>query len=138
MTEHKPQRRDKRFRTQLPVRTRINGRLLSLMTDDESYRGMFLCSESPPPVRQLIRIETILPPNNVPFATLLRDGHFAPPADLQDALGPTRDSVAYCGSGISACVLIAAAAAAGQPLPRLYPGSWSEWSQAIAAPGGNR
>ena len=76
--------------------------------------------------------------DNVPFATLLRDGHFAPPAELQDALGPTGDAVAYCGSGISACVLIAAAAAAGQPLPRLYPGSWSEWSQAIAAPRGNR
>jgi Tfp pilus assembly protein PilZ len=66
---HKPERRDKRFRTQLPVRTRINGRLLSLLTDDVSFRGMFLCTESPPPVRQLIRIETILPPNNVPFAT---------------------------------------------------------------------
>ncbi|HKE13722.1 MAG TPA: PilZ domain-containing protein, partial [Kofleriaceae bacterium] len=67
--QHKPQRRDKRFRTQLPVRTRINGRLQSLFTDDVSYRGLFLCTESPPPVRQLIRIETILPPNNVPFAT---------------------------------------------------------------------
>ncbi len=67
--EHKPQRRDKRYRTQLPVRTRINGRRLSLFTDDVSFRGMFLCTEAPPPVRQLIRIETILPPNNVPFAT---------------------------------------------------------------------
>lgn len=67
--EHKPQRRDKRYRTQLPVRTRINGRRLSLYTDDVSFRGMFLCTEVPPPVRQLIRIETILPPNNVPFAT---------------------------------------------------------------------
>jgi uncharacterized protein (TIGR02266 family) len=67
--QHTPQRRDKRFRTQLPVRTRIGGRRLALFTDDVSYRGMFLCTETPPPVRQLIRIETILPPNNVPFAT---------------------------------------------------------------------
>jgi PilZ domain len=69
VSEHKPERRDKRFRTQLPVRTRINGRLHSLFTNDVSYRGMFLCTEAPPPVRQLIRIETILPPGNVPFAT---------------------------------------------------------------------
>ncbi|HWM85109.1 MAG TPA: PilZ domain-containing protein [Kofleriaceae bacterium] len=70
MTEQqKPQRRDKRYRTQLPVRTRIGGRLHALLTDDVSYRGLFLCTEKPPPVRQLIRIETILPPNNVPFAT---------------------------------------------------------------------
>lgn len=41
----------------------------SLFTEDVSFRGLFLCIESPPPVRQLIRIETVLPPNNVPFAT---------------------------------------------------------------------
>jgi thiosulfate/3-mercaptopyruvate sulfurtransferase len=75
---------------------------------------------------------------NVPFATLLRDGRFAPADELQRALGATDDAIAYCGSGISACVLIAAAAAARQPVPRLYPGSWSEWSQAIATPRGNR
>jgi thiosulfate/3-mercaptopyruvate sulfurtransferase len=76
---------------------------------------------------------------NVPFATLMNAGRFAAPADLRAAIGPTGDAIAYCGSGISACVLIAAAAAAGEPLPRLYPGSWSEWSQTIAASrGGNR
>jgi len=67
--EHKPQRRDKRYRTRLPVRTRIAGRLHALFTEDVSFRGLFVCTDAPPPVRQLIRIETILPPNNVPFAT---------------------------------------------------------------------
>jgi thiosulfate/3-mercaptopyruvate sulfurtransferase len=69
--------------------------------------------------------------DNVPFATLMRAGRFAPPEELNKALGDTGDAVAYCGSGISACVLIAAAAHAGGPLPRLYPGSWSEWSRAM-------
>lgn len=64
-----PQRRDKRYRTRLPIRTRIGGRVLSLFTEDVSFRGLFLCTETPPPVRQLIRIETILPPGSTPFAT---------------------------------------------------------------------
>ena len=42
--------------------------------------------------------------------------------------------VAYCGSGVTACHLILAAARGGRPLPRLYPGSWSEWCADPARP----
>ena len=42
--------------------------------------------------------------------------------------------VAYCGSGVTACHLILAAAIVGRPLPRLYPGSWSEWCADPARP----
>ena len=38
------------------------------------------------------------------------------------------DTVMYCGSGVSACHNILAAVHAGYARPRLYPGSWSEWS----------
>ena len=38
------------------------------------------------------------------------------------------DVVFYCGSGVSACHNLLAAVHAGYPLPRLYAGSWSEWS----------
>ena len=33
----------------------------------------------------------------------------------------------YCGSGVTACVNVLAMDEAGYQLPRLYPGSWSDW-----------
>ncbi len=36
--------------------------------------------------------------------------------------------VVYCGSGVTACVDLLELALAGRPDARLYPGSWSEWS----------
>jgi len=41
---------------------------------------------------------------------------------------PAGELVAYCGSGITACVTLHRAWLAGRE-GRLYPGSWSEWSQ---------
>ena len=41
---------------------------------------------------------------------------------------PDGDLVAYCGSGVTACVLVHRLALTGRAA-RLYPGSWSEWEQ---------
>lgn len=49
-------------------------------------------------------------------------------AQLNTLLPRAERTIAYCGSGISACQIILAYAIAGQPWPRLYPGSWSAWS----------
>jgi len=46
-----------------------------------------------------------------------------PPAEL-----PEGDVVAYCGSGVTACVMLHRLALAGRE-GSLYPGSWSEWEQ---------
>jgi thiosulfate/3-mercaptopyruvate sulfurtransferase len=46
-----------------------------------------------------------------------------PPAEV-----PLGELVAYCGSGITACVTLHRAWLAGRE-GRLYPGSWSEWSK---------
>jgi len=41
---------------------------------------------------------------------------------------PAGELVAYCGSGVTSCVVLHRLALAGRE-GRLYPGSWSEWEQ---------
>jgi len=50
--------------------------------------------------------------------------------EFEEILGHTKseDAVFYCGSGVTACHNLLAAAHAGLNLPKLYAGSWSEWS----------
>ena len=56
-------------------------------------------------------------------------GYFLPAEQLVQLFSPWsgRETACYCGSGISACQSILAMVLAGLPLPKLYPGSWSEW-----------
>jgi thiosulfate/3-mercaptopyruvate sulfurtransferase len=49
---------------------------------------------------------------------------FPPPPDV---LGTRRTPVASCGSGVTACTLLLALAAAGRDDGLLYAGSWSDW-----------
>ena len=61
------------------------------------------------------------PPGRIPGALS------APWAEPQPEL-PEGDLVAYCGSGVSACVVLHRALLHGRE-GKLYPGSWSEWSK---------
>ncbi|HSH57418.1 MAG TPA: sulfurtransferase [Halomonas sp.] len=65
---------------------------------------------------------------------LEKDGRFKSPERLAAELPQADEVVAYCGSGVTACHTILAYAVAGRPLPRLYPGSWSEWIRDPARP----
>lgn len=60
---------------------------------------------------------------NVPFGTL--GGGQVPPEDLLEA----DEIVAYCGSGVTACVVLHALHRAGRSDARLYAGSYGEWSR---------
>ncbi|MCA1770002.1 MAG: sulfurtransferase [Halomonas sp.] len=61
-------------------------------------------------------------------------GRFKSATQLAAELPQADEVIAYCGSGVTACHTILAYAVAGRPLPRLYPGSWSEWIRDPARP----
>lgn len=70
---------------------------------------------------------------NAPWASVLgADGRFRSPDELRthfESLGATGGStIAYCGSGVSACMNLLAMERAGLTPPRLYVASWSGWS----------
>jgi thiosulfate/3-mercaptopyruvate sulfurtransferase len=68
---------------------------------------------------------------------LAADGGFKSAAALRSewqALTASGDPVHYCGSGVTACHNLLAAAHAGLGLGTLYAGSWSEWSSDPARP----
>lgn len=73
---------------------------------------------------------------NIPFKdNLQQDGTFKNPGQLRAmyepilAPTPSEKAVVHCGSGVTACHTLLAIDYAGLPLPKLYVGSWSEWSR---------
>lgn len=73
---------------------------------------------------------------NIPFTTNLNElGEYLSPGELEAKYtkafeGLNADQVIiHCGSGITACHTLLAMAAAGLGIPKLYVGSWSEWSR---------
>lgn len=78
---------------------------------------------------------------NHPSSSLLgANGCFLAADELRTALLRTLDGVdgertiAYCGSGVTACHMLLAMEHAGLRGGRLYPGSWSEWSRNPSRP----
>lgn len=70
---------------------------------------------------------------NIPFAENLDgEGFYIAPEKLREkytkAADGKRNIIVHCGSGVTACHTLLAFDYAGLEMPRLYVGSWSEWS----------
>ncbi len=76
------QPRDKRYRFQLPVIIRVGQATWNAVTQDVSYRGMFVRAEALPALRQLVKIEAILPPDRATFVTHAMSVHNLAPERL--------------------------------------------------------
>jgi Tfp pilus assembly protein PilZ len=57
MSDWQVPRREHRYRFQIPVTLRTAQRAVPLMTEDISFSGMFLRTDTPPPLRGLIKLE---------------------------------------------------------------------------------
>ncbi len=73
---------------------------------------------------------------NVPLSENLNDQGFFKSAEVlkkmyQNSIGATSPNhvIVHCGSGVTACHTLLAMDYAGLPIPKLYVGSWSEWSR---------
>ncbi|MEO5910300.1 MAG: sulfurtransferase [Pelobium sp.] len=73
---------------------------------------------------------------NIPFSTnLTEEGMFLSPSELKlkyetiFAENTAENIIVHCGSGVTACHSLLAIAYAGLAIPKLYVGSWSEWSR---------
>ncbi|APD94227.1 sulfurtransferase [Alteromonas mediterranea] len=69
---------------------------------------------------------------NVPFDTLLKNGHFLPVSELKNVFQGARIDlrkpiICTCGSGVTACIIGVAALMCGATQVSVYDGSWSEW-----------
>ncbi|OBB06274.1 thiosulfate sulfurtransferase [Mycobacteriaceae bacterium 1482268.1] len=115
------------------------GALPTLTADEAATAGNLLDARAPERFRG--DVEPIDPvaghipgARNVPSTSLLADdGTFLTEPELEEFIGETADVGAYCGSGVTASVLVAALATLGVDAA-LYPGSWSEWSSEGSRP----
>lgn len=73
---------------------------------------------------------------NIPFTENLdENGLFLPPNELKEKYKKIfqdvkpENIIVHCGSGVTACHSLLAIAYAAMEIPKLYVGSWSEWSR---------
>jgi Tfp pilus assembly protein PilZ len=125
-------RRDTRYRVQIPLVLRCGGRTQKLVTEDVSFRGLFARTDTPPVLRQLIRIEAELPPAGVPFASHGMSVYVIEPANAEGrvpgvgiqfyAMGPERTKwEAFINHVRTSAEIVPPAEDAVAPVRRIFP-----------------
>jgi thiosulfate/3-mercaptopyruvate sulfurtransferase len=97
---------------------------------DARSSGRFTGTEPEP--RAGMRGGHIPSSTNIPTNEVLADGKLKSPEELKNifecAGAENKELVFSCGSGITACVLAAAATRAGYENVKVFDGSWTEWA----------
>ena len=69
---------------------------------------------------------------NLPFQEFLNEGKLKTSSELQNLFQPAKTSqkplIFSCGSGLTACIILLAAARIGLENSAVYDGSWTEWA----------
>jgi len=103
---------------------------------DARSAGRFTGSEAEP--RAGLESGHIPNSKNLPFTAVLKDGQFSPATELQQTFKALnlddRPVVFSCGSGITACILLMAAAQVLDKPCSVYDGSWTEWASTDGLP----
>jgi Tfp pilus assembly protein PilZ len=60
-------RRAPRYLVELPILLRLGRRLVSAVTEDVTFHGIFVRTDTVPPLRHLVQVELVLPPVNQIF-----------------------------------------------------------------------
>ncbi|RDI57652.1 sulfurtransferase [Flavobacterium glaciei] len=67
---------------------------------------------------------------NIPYTSVLSNTHFLPLEELKKVLKPDhKPLIIYCGSGVTACIVLLAYALINKKNCAIYDGSWAEWGQ---------
>lgn len=131
-TAHEPRAFTPRFNTALVADA---GRVMRALENGEQIvdaRGADRFSGRAPEPRAGLRSGHMPGAKNLPYANLIENGRLKDRAGLEAAfaasgLNPEKPVIASCGSGMTACILSLALAAAGHGPATVYDGSWSEW-----------
>lgn len=114
--------------SEVEVATHSNNHIIIDVRDADRYNGL-----TEPIDLVAGHIPTAI---NVPFTENLdENGLFLPSEILNEKYSllcksvPSNHVIVHCGSGVTACHTLLAFAHAGLEIPKLYIGSWSEWSR---------